>query len=118
MDSLAKWSAHIVDLRTLFAEWERLRVAGHPWTRRFREIHSVCMFTLCIENRTEKRYLVGFPQLGIQRPVRVKELFEDDFGEIDDTDVVLVDDPKRYGESEVEHHRCQFVSYKNQPSTS
>jgi hypothetical protein len=118
MDSLTRWSAQLVDLRTLFSEWERRRLAGAPWTRRFREIHSVCMFTLCIENGTDKRYLIGFPQRGIQSPVRVKDLFDGDFGEIEDTDVVLVDDPKKHGESEGEHHRCQLVSYKNQPSTS
>src|SRR6185503_16548286 len=118
MDSLAKWSAQIVDLRTLFSEWERLRLAGHTWTRRFREIHSVCMFTLCIENGGDKRYLIGFPQRGVSQPVKVEQLFNDTFGEIEDTDIVLVDDPKKHGESEVEHHRCQLVSYRNQPSTS
>lgn len=118
MDSLTKWSAHLVDLRTLFSEWERLRLAGHLWNRRFREIHSVCMFTLCIEHGTDKRYLVGFPQRGVAQPVKLKQLFDDSFGEIEDTDVVLVDDPKKYGEAKVEHHRCQLVSYKNQPSTS
>jgi|ERR1043166_2330274 len=119
MDTLSKWSAHLVDLRTLFSEWERRRVAGHPWTKRFREIHSACMFTLCIENGTEQRYLVGFQQHGIQSvPVTVNRLFDDNFGEIEDCDILLVDDPKKYGESTVLHHRCQLVSYVNQPSTS
>lgn len=95
MDKLAKWSAHMVDLRTLFSEWERRRIAGHAWTKRFREIHSVCMFTLCIENGTDQRYLIGFQQQGIQTtPVTVNRLFDDNFGEIEDYDILLVDDPK------------------------
>jgi hypothetical protein len=119
MDTLSKWSAHVVDLRTLFSEWERRRVAGHPWTQRFREIHSACMFILCIENGTPERYLVGFQQHGIEsRPVTVSRLFDNNFGEIEDCDILLVDDPKQYGTSTVLHHRCQLVSYVNQPSTS
>ena len=109
----------MVDLRSLFSEWERRRAAGHPWTKRFREIHSICMFTLCIENATDQRYLIGFQQHGIQStPVTINRLFDDNFGEIEDCDILLVDDPKTYGESTVLHHRCQLVSYVNQPSTS
>ena len=119
MDNLSKWSAHMVDLRSLFSEWERRQEAGHPWTKRFREIRSICMFTLCIENRTDQRYLIGFQQHGIQStPVTINRLFDDNFGEIEDCDILLVDDPKTYGESTVLHHRCQLVSYVNQPSTS
>ena len=118
MDSLTPWSAQIVDLRTLFSEWERRRLAGHPWTKRFREIQSVCVFVLCIEHKTEQRYLIGFQQRGTPSPVKVENLFDDNFGEIEDCDVLLIDDPKRYGETEVLHHRCQLVSYMHQPSTS
>jgi hypothetical protein len=119
MDTKALWSASIVDLLSLFSEWERRRIAGGRWSRRFREIHSVCMFTLCIENRTEQRYLIGFPHLGIVAgSFTVSDVFDDRFGEIEDCDVVLIDDPKKYGESNVLHHRCQLVSYLNQPSTS
>lgn len=119
MDSLTKWSAHIADLRSLFSEWERRRIDGQVWTKRFREIHSVCMFTLCIENGTDRRYLIGFQQRGIETsPVTINRLFDDNFGEIEDCDVLLVDDPKSFGESTVLHHRCQLVSYVNQPSTS
>lgn len=119
MDSLAKWSAHIVDLRSLFCEWERRRVDGHAWTTRFREIYSVCMFTLCIENGTDQRYLIGFQQHGTpDTPVSITQLFEDNFGEIQDCDILLVDDPKRSGEAKVLHHRSQLVSFMNQPSTS
>jgi hypothetical protein len=119
MDDLAKWSAHIVDLRTLFSEWERRNVEGYRWTRRFREIHSVCMFTLLIENGNNQRYLIGFQEKGHEiASVNVNRLFDDDFGEVEDCDVLLIDDPKKYGESQVLHHRCQLVSYINQPSTS
>ncbi len=119
MDTLSKWSAHLVDLRILFSEWERRRVTGQPWTKRFREIHSACMFILCIENGTDQRYLVGFQQRGIQSvPVTVSRLFDNNFGEIEDCDILLVDDPKRYGASTVLHHHCQLVSYVKQPSTS
>lgn len=118
MDSLTQWLAQIVDLRTLFSEWERRHLAGHRWTKRFREIHSVCMFVLCLENGTEQRYLIGFQQRGRHPPVKVKNLFDDNFGEIEDCDVLLIDDPKRFGEAEVLHHRCQLVSYTHQPSTS
>lgn len=119
MDSKARWSASIVDLLSLFSEWERRRLAGHKWTRRFREIHSVCMFTLCLEHRTEQRYLIGFPHLGIPtESFKVTDVFDDRFGEIEDVDVLLIDAPKAYAESAVVHHRCQLVSYLNQPSTS
>jgi len=108
----------LVDLRPLFSEWEKRRVAGHQWTKRFREIHSVCMFTLCIENGTDRRYLIGFQHRGSQSAGKVQDVFEDHFGEIEDCDVLLIDDPKRYGKTEVLHHRCQLVSYLNQPSTT
>ena len=119
MDNLARWSAQLIDLKSLFSEWERRRVAGHRRTRRFREIHSACMFTLCLENDTDQRYLLGFQQHGIDNvPVTVNRLFDDNFGEIEDCDILLVDEPKQCGESTVLHHRCQLVSYLNQPSTS
>src|SRR5215207_5766014 len=94
MDTKALWSASIVDLLSLFSEWERRRLTGGRWSRRFREIHSVCMFTLCIENRTDQRYLIGFPHLGILAgSFTVSDVFDDRFGEIEDCDVVLIDDP-------------------------
>jgi len=120
MDSLSRWSAQIVDLRTLFSEWERrhIHTEGKPWSRRFREIHSICMFTLCIENGSDQRYLVGFQERGISTtPVQLNRLFDNDFGVIEDCDVVLVDQPKKDGESIVPHHRCQFTSNLHQPST-
>lgn len=119
MDDLSKWCAHIVDLRTLFSEWERRRLTGQRWSRRFREIHSICMFALLLENRTQRRYLIGFQELGLDHePVTVNRLFDDNFGEIEDCDVLLIDDPQSFGEATVQHHRCQLVSYINQPSTS
>lgn len=119
MDSSARWSASIVDLKSLFSEWERRRVSGARWTRRFREIHSICMFALCLEHRSEHRYLIGFPHLGIPTDrFTVSDLFDGQFGEIEDCDVLLIDDPKCYEASTVLHHRCQLVSYLNQPSTT
>lgn len=53
-----------------------------------------------------------------QGPCQVNDVFDDNFGEIEDCDVLLIDDPKQYGEAEVLHHRCQLVSYLNQPSTA
>jgi hypothetical protein len=119
MDKLARWSAHLVDLRTLFSEWERRRVQGAQWTRRFREIHSVCMFTLCLENGTDQRYLIGFQVPSVAKtPVELNRLFDEDFGQIEDVDVLLVDAPKNHGQSMALHHRTQLVSYLNQPSTN
>ena len=77
------------------------------------------MFTLCLEHRTDQRYLIGFP--GREHPRSsgtVAQLFEDCFGEVEDVDFVLLDDPKSYGPSAALHHRSQMVSYVNQPSTS
>lgn len=77
------------------------------------------MFTLLIESKTDHRYLIGFQQHGMNPvPAKINDLFDDNFGEIEDCDVLLVDDPKGYGEAEVLHHRCQLVSYINQQSTS
>ena len=120
MDSLTKWSAHLVDLRTLLGDWERRSKINVRWTRRFREIHTACMFALCMENGTENRYLIGFQQRGkAVSPVRSDQLFDGKFGEIEDCDILLVDDPKRDDQpSLVEHHRCQLVSYIHQQSTS
>jgi hypothetical protein len=118
MDKFARWSAHMVDLRTLFSEWERRRVHGARWTRRFREIESICMFTLCIENGTDRRYLIGFQVAGTDhKPVPISRLFDDDFGEIEDCDILLVDAPKK-DETAVLHHRCQLVSFINQQATT
>jgi hypothetical protein len=119
VDNLTKWSAYIVDLRSLFSEWERRNQAGAKWTRRFREIHSICMFTLCVEHNSPQRYLIGF-----QNPDRVSEgvtigrLFDGDIGEVENCDFLLVDDPKGNIAAGVLHHRCQVVSFVNQPETS
>jgi hypothetical protein len=59
------------------------------------------MFTLCLENGTDQRYLLGFQQHGIDNtPVTIKLFFDDHNLVIeDDCDVLLVDDPKKYGNS-------------------
>lgn len=118
MDSLARWSANLVDVRTLFSEWERRQQAGVRWTRRFREIHSICMFALCMENRSTQRYLIGFPRVGVHDElISVARFFDNDFGEIEDCDILLVDDPATLIGPVVLHHRCQLVSFIGQPST-
>jgi hypothetical protein len=119
MDKLTKWSAYIVDLRSLFSEWERRNKSGAKWTRRFREIHSICMFTLCIEHKSPQRYLIGFQNPGlVNEGVTINRLFDDNIGEVEDCDFLLVDDPKGSGDANVVHHRCQLVSFLNQPDTT
>ena len=114
MDSLQKWYAHVVDLKTLFSHWEALRAAGTPMTKRPREILTTCLFALCVENHENKRFLVGFPQLGPgSQPAPLRELFNDGFGEIDDWDVILVPDLGPDDLSEREIHQCQIVGYLN-----
>ena len=114
MDSLQKWHAHVVDLKTLFSHWEELRAARSPMTNRSREILTTCLFALCVENNENKRFLVGFPQLGPgSQPAPLRELFRDGFGEIDDWDVLLVPDLGPDDLSEREIHQCQIVGYRN-----
>jgi hypothetical protein len=91
MDRYQKWSAHLADLKTLLGEWERRRLAGTSTGRRVREIGTICLFTLCVENNENKRLLIGFQRRGlVDTPVPVNKLFEDSFGEIEDVDVILV----------------------------
>jgi len=119
MDRLSKWSAYIVDLRSLFSEWERRHQSGVKWTRRFREIHSICMFTLCVEHKSTQRYLIGFQNPGlVNESVTINRLFDNDIGEVEDCDFLLVDDPGGYGKASVLHHRCQLVSFLNQLETT
>jgi len=66
MDTLEKWHAHIVDVQTLFRHWEAHRAAGRANQKRAREILTICLFTLRLENNENKRYLVGFQQRGKQ----------------------------------------------------
>ncbi|MHC4163080.1 MAG: hypothetical protein ACYSUM_13200 [Planctomycetota bacterium] len=121
MDRYQKWSAYLADLKTLYSEWERRHLAGVSTGRRFREINTICLFALCLENNESKRFLVGFQERGVaDTPVPVNTLFEDAFGEIEDVDVILVPDLGPDGPSEREVHRCQLVSYCNRadPSTA
>jgi hypothetical protein len=114
MDSLEKWHAHIVDLKTLFTHWEERRLAGIPLRKKDREILSICLFTLCLENNENKRFLVGFQQRGLDfTPSMVRDLFEDGFGEIENCDIILIPDLGPDGPSERDIHRCQLASYLN-----
>lgn len=119
MDKFTEWSAYLVDLDYLFAEWDRLNDQNKEWDTRFREIHSICMFALLVENQTDQRYLIGFQKIGApQEPLTIREIFKDSSIVIEnDCDVLLVDCPKQ-GESEVDHHRIQLTSFTRRSSTS
>jgi len=112
MDSLQKWHAHIADIKTLFTHWEERRLAGMPMRKKDREILAICLFTLCLENNENKRFLVGFQQRGLPvKPAMIRDLFEDGFGEIENCDVILIPDLGRDGPDERDIHRCQLVGY-------
>lgn len=116
MDSLAKWHAHVVDLKTLFSHWEARRAARMRLNKRDREILAICLFALYLENNEKRRFLIGFPQKGAEaKPALLKQLFEDGFADLEDWDVLLVPDlgPNELGEREF--HQCQLVSYLNRP---
>src|SRR5215471_17941268 len=114
MDSLEKWHARIADVKTLFTHWEERRLAGIPMRKRDREILSICLFTLCLENNEDKRFLIGFQRRGLDpKQGFVRDLFAHDCGEIEDRDVILIPDLGADGPSERETHRCQLVSYLN-----
>lgn len=114
MDSLQKWHAHIVDLKTLFGHWEARRAARIKLNKRDREILAICLFTLCLENNEKKRFLVGFPQEGSDpKPALLNQLFESGFPDLEDWDALLVPDlgPDNLGDREF--HQCQLVGYIN-----
>lgn len=111
MDTLEKWHAYIADVQTLLQHWEAERAAGREHRKRAREILTICLFTLCLENNENKRFLVGFQQRGKPHTVAgpVWGLFKDGFGEIENVDVILIPDAGEDGPSEREIHRCQLV---------
>lgn len=115
MDSLEKWHAHIADIRTLLQHCEAEQAAGRGHRTRVREIFTICMFTLCLENNENKRFLIGFQQRG--RPPAsggpVRDLFIDGFGEIENVDVILIPDLGADGPTERDIHRCQLVGYRD-----
>lgn len=116
MDSLEKWHAHIVDLKSLFGHWEARRSARVRQNKRDREILAICLFALCLENNEKKRFLVGFPQKGAEaKPALLKQLFENEFADLEDWDVLLVPNLGQNNLGEREFHQCQIVSYLNRP---
>ncbi|HEY1771347.1 MAG TPA: hypothetical protein VGG02_13935 [Chthoniobacterales bacterium] len=120
MDTLEKWHAYIADVHTLFRYWEKERAAGRANRKRVREILTICLFTLCLENNENKRFLIGFQQRG-KPPSEggpVQDLFKDGFAEIENVDVILVPDLGPDGPSEREIHRCQMVGYRDRPNPS
>lgn len=87
--------------------------------RRTREIWTACLFTLCLEHNEDKRFLIGFPGRGVPKvTVTVDQIFADDFGEIEDWDVILVADGGPDGPPDREFHQCQLVSYCFRPHPS
>jgi hypothetical protein len=85
-----------------------------PMNKRSREILAICLFTLCLENNENKRFLIGFQDRGLDlRPGFVRDLFVDDAGGIEDCDVILIPDLGPNGPPERDIHRCQLVSYLN-----
>ncbi len=120
MDTLEKWHAHIVDVQTLFRHWEGEQAAGRAHRKRAREILTICLFTLCLENNENKRFLIGFQQRG-KPPATgapVWDLFKDGFGQIEDTDVILIPDLGTNGPTKREIHRYQLVGYRDRPNPS
>ncbi|WP_146413384.1 hypothetical protein [Crateriforma conspicua] len=87
---------------------------------RLREIHTICIFALCLEHNTSQRYAVAFQpkDQNTIAPVSVDELLDATF-EVreEDCDLVLVDVPEQ-GQTEVDHHRCQLTSFVYQPGTT
>ncbi len=119
MDTFEKWHACFVDVKTLVQQVEARRSAG-KLNRRTREIWTACIFTLCLENNENKRFLIGFPERGLPNgPITVNQVFADDFGEIEDWDIILVEDFGPGGKEERDIHQCQLVSYcyRQNPST-
>jgi hypothetical protein len=115
-----KWKAHIVDLDILYAKWHSKYTETGKMTKRMREVHTTCIFALCLENGSSIRYAVGF-QPEDQHDVTeicVDRLLDDAYPiRENDCDVVLVDVPEE-GEVSVEHHRCQLTSFVYQEGTT
>jgi hypothetical protein len=119
MDTLEKWHAQLVDVKTLFSHWEAQRVAGMARRKRCREILTICVFTLCLENNENKHFLIGFQYRGLpSTPGPVFRLFEDGVGEIENVDVILVPDLGPDGPTIRDIHRCQIVGYLERPEPS
>lgn len=119
MDTLEKWYAQFVDLKTLFSHWEAQRVAGKARRKRCREILTICFFALCLENNEKKHFLIGFQKRGVpSTPGPVFELFEDGAEEIENVDVILVADLGPDGPAIRDVHRCQLVGYLERPEPS
>lgn len=112
MDPLEQWHAYVADLHSLFSHWEERRRRGVKLSSRDREIFSICIFALCLEQNESKRFLIGFPQRGTQNPgLMVSDLFQRGFRDLEDWDVLLIPDLGESGPIEREIHQCQMVSY-------
>lgn len=121
MDSLSKWYAHFADVKTLLGLWEAQERAGKGAAKRCREIATICLFTVCLENQENQRFMIGFQRLGIPvRPGSVGQLFKNGFGEVEDCDVILAPDYGPADLSERTINKYQLVGYRNRknPNTA
>jgi hypothetical protein len=119
VDTLEKWYAQFVDVKTLFGHWETQRQAGKARRKRCREILTICLFALCVENNEKKHFLIGFQKRGVpSTPGPVFQLFEDGAEEIENVDVILVPDLGSDGPAIRDIHRCQLVGYLERPEPS
>jgi len=115
MDKYQKWTANLVDLQTLGRALAGRIVTGVAEGARCREIRTILHFALCLENNEGKRFLVGMQRAGIHgEPVRVDRLFNRDFGEIEDCDLILVPDLGPDASPTRHVHRFQLVSFVRQ----
>jgi hypothetical protein len=119
VDTLEKWHAQLVDVRTLFEHWHAQLAAGKARRKRSRELLTICLFTLCLENNENKHFLIGFQGRGVRsEPGPVLGLLEDGVGEIENVDVILVPDLGPDGIPVRDIHRCQLVGYLERPEPS
>jgi hypothetical protein len=131
MDKLSGWYSPMADVQTLLSLWETRNQAGTANTKRCREIVAACIFTLCLENNENKRFLIGFQKcdskLSRHRPAHsfahfqrgpATDLFKDQLGENEDIDVILVPDFGPDDLSERKIHQCQLMGYVGRSNPS
>lgn len=124
MDNLSGWYSPMADVQSLLSLWENRYQAGTAKTKRCREIHTACLFTLCLENNEgDKRFMIGFQVQCPGKPAAflsanphlvrrsVTELFSDGLGENEDIDVILVPDFGPDNPSDRQIHQCQILGY-------
>ena len=120
MGTYNKWRAHIVDLDLLYSAWHEQHRSASRMSTRMREVHTICIFALCVENDNGNRYAVGFQPYDQHKveEVSVLDLIDEKFRvREDDCDALLIEVPGN-GEVQATHHRCQITSFANQRGMS